>query len=117
ELDPARQLVTPEELGVPADQGLDGVVATGAGLEDEGGGPRPGGAPGAGLGGGAAGPASGAAPGGGPAPGPVGLLGPPDLGLAEGGVGPDHDHGPAAGERRGGLAPGARPHDPPGAPP
>src|SRR5215208_1484206 len=57
QLDPARQLVAPEELGVPADQGLDGVVAAVAGLEDE-----------------AADAACGPAPGGGPAPGPVGLL-------------------------------------------
>ena len=48
----------------------------------------------------------GPAPGGGPAPGPVGVLGRPDLGLAEGGVGADHDHGAAAGQRRVVLDPG-----------
>src|SRR4029453_15516264 len=68
ELDPARQLVAPEVLRVPAHQGLDGVVAAVAGLEDQPAGAAPGGAPGAGR-----------------APGPGGPRGRPDLGLAEGG--------------------------------
>ena len=79
----ARQLVAPEVGRLPADQGLDGVMAAGPRLEHHA-------AAGAAL----------PAPAGCPPPGAQGVLGVADLGVAEGGVGADHDDGAAAGHRR-----------------